>query len=417
MTQALATLDGFSKAGAPVANPTDDGFARGSVPYRRASLALFLAGFSTFSLLYCVQPLLPEFAHDYAISPGASALALSLSTGALAVAILVSGAVSQMLPRRGLMFASMTLAAICNLLAAVAPTWPLLLLARLAEGAVLGGVPAVAMAYLAEEVHPRDLGRAMGVYVAGTAFGGMMGRVGMGLIVEWESWRVAMALLGTLGLASALGFALLLPPSVRFVARPGFDPREHVRLWLTHLRHGSLARLFAIGFVLTSVFVTLFNYAGFRLSAAPFDLGQTAISLLFLSYILGIVVSPWAGYLSDRFGRRGPLAVAILVMGAGALVTLFPALPLVTLGILLVTVGFFAAHSVASGWVGELAGTAKGHASSLYLLFYYVGSSVTGSFGGWFWQHLGWPGVVALVLVLAAIGLVLALSIREPTHA
>lgn len=388
-----------------------EGFERGSALYRRTSLALFLGGFATFSLLYCVQPLLPEFARDYDVAPGVSALALSLTTGALAVAIFISGAVSQMLPRRGLMLASMVLAAACNLAAALAPSWSLLLLARLAEGVVLGGVPAVAMAYLAEEVHARDLGKAMGLYVAGTAFGGMVGRVGMGLLVEWSSWRVAMALLGAAGLVAALGFALLLPASVRFAPKRGFDVRAHARLWTRHLRHRDLWRLFMIGFVLTSVSVTLFNYAGFRLSAAPFGLGQTAISLIFLTYIFGICVAPVAGYVSDRWGRKAPLAGSLAIMAAGALLTLPANLLAIAVGILMVTVGFFAAHAIASGWVGALAGDAKGHASSLYLLLYYVGSSVTGSAGGWFWQHAGWVGVVALTVVLAGVGGALALTI------
>lgn len=392
------------------------GFTRGSAAYRRASIALFLAGFATFSLLYCVQPLLPEFTRDYGISPAQSALALSLTTGALAFAIFLSGALSQMLPRRSLMFGSMALAALCNVLAALAPTWPMLLAVRFLEGAVLGGVPAVAMAYLAEEVHAGDLGKAMGLYVAGTAFGGMMGRVGMGLLVELGSWRMAMATLGVLGLAAAGGFALLLPASVRFTVRPGFDGREHARTWAGHLAHRDLWRLFAIGFVLTSIFVTLFNYAGFRLSAAPFSLGQTAISLIFLSYITGIFVSPWAGHLADRFGRRKPLALALATMAVGAAITIPPNLPLMTLGILLVTVGFFAAHAIASGWIGQLAGAAKGHASSLYLLFYYLGSSITGTAGGWFWQHGGWLGVAALTGTLALVGMLLALTIGTRTH-
>ena len=394
-----------------------DGFRRGSPAYRRASLALFLGVFATFSLLYCVQPLLPEFARDYHVAPAVSALALSLTTGALALTIFLTGAVSQGLPRRPLMFTSMALAAGCNLLAALAPSWPVLLLARLTEGAVLGGVPAVAMAYLAEEVHVGDLGRAMGLYVAGTAFGGMMGRVGMGLLVEYGSWRMAMALLGVLGLLAAAGFAALLPASVRFRARRGSSLRQHATQWARHLRHGDMARLFGIGFILTSVFVTLFNYAGFRLIAPPFRLGQTGVSLIFLSYILGMVASPWAGQLADRHGRRGPLVGMLLVMGLGAVVTLSGSLVLITLGILLVTVGFFGAHAIASGWVGELAGAAKGHAASLYLLFYYVGSSITGSSGGWLWQRYGWWGIVALAVVLALGGIWLAQGVKARADA
>jgi YNFM family putative membrane transporter len=109
--------------------------------------------------------------------------------------------------------------------------------------------------------------------------------------------------------------------------------------------------------------------------------------------------------------------LALLVMAIGALVTLSANLALIALGILLVTIGFFAAHAIASGWVGELSGKAKGHASSLYLLFYYIGSSITGSAGGWFWQHLGWGGVVGLCAGLALLGLMLARGIGAQAKA
>jgi len=104
----------------------------------------------------------------------------------------------------------------------------------------------------------------------------------------------------------------------------------------------------------------------------------------------------------------------IAIMTAGAIVTLAASLPLIVLGICLITVGFFVAHSVASAWVGRLARADKGHASSLYLLFYYFGSSVTGMIGGWAWQHGGWSGEVALTASLALAGIVLAIRIEDP---
>ncbi|PTQ12394.1 MFS transporter [Sphingomonas oleivorans] len=386
---------------------------RGTAAYRRISLALFLAGFATFSLLYCVQPLLPEFARAFGISPAESALALSLTTGFLALAIVAAGAFSQALGRRGLMFGSMASAAILNIGAALSPDWHILLVARACEGLLLGGVPAVAMAYLAEEIDPRHLGKAMGLYVAGTAFGGMAGRVGMGVLTELTSWRGALGALGALDLAAGIGFLLLLPRSRNFVPVAGFQPGTHLRIWAGHLRHPGLLRLFAIGFILPSMFVTLFNYAGFRLSEAPYDLNQTQISLIFLVYGFGMVASSAAGGLADRFGRAPLLALGLALLIAGVALTLLQALSGIIAGILLVTIGFFTGHSVASGWVGRLAGSAKGHAASLYLLFYYLGSSLIGSAGGWFWAHGGWPSVAALTGLLALTGLGLLASMRR----
>ena len=148
---------------------TEHWISRGTSAYLKAGLALFLLGFASFSMIYCVQPLLPEFTHTFHISPGTSALALSLTTGLLAVSILLSSAFSQALGRKGLMFVSMGLAALLNILCGLAPNWHILLIARAVQGFVIGGVPAVAMAWIAEEIHPAHLGKTMGLYIAGTA--------------------------------------------------------------------------------------------------------------------------------------------------------------------------------------------------------------------------------------------------------
>lgn len=383
---------------------------RGTPEYKRAGMALFLAGFASFSLLYCVQPLLPSFAIAFSITPAESSLALSLTTGLLAFSILLAGAYSQALGRRGLMFGSMMLAAILNIIAGVAPDWHGLLAARALEGLVLGGVPAVAMAWLAEEIDPDHLGKTMGLYIAGTAFGAMMGRVGMGLLTEFASWRVAMIALGALCVVSAIGFFVLLPRSRNFVARRGLAPAYHVSAWGGHLRNRRLVRLYAVGFLLTAGFVTLFNYATFRLTNAPYSLSQTQISMIFLTFAFGIVSSSVAGSVVGRVGRRALLIVGFAVMLAGMLLTLAAPLAFIVIGTIFVTTGFFIGHAVASSSVGRLAGNAKGHAASLYLMFYYLGSSIVGSIGGWFWQHGGWTAIVLLTGGLASAGIMLALT-------
>lgn len=409
MSSQVASLQGPH---APASLRSDVSWVRsGTSQFRRAGLSLFLLGFASFSLIYCVQPLLPAFAQSFDISPAESSLALSLTTGLLAVSIVLAAACSQALGRRGLMFFSMMLAAVLNVAAALVPSWHGLLVARALEGVVLGGVPAVAMAWLAEEIAPANLGKAMGLYVAGTAFGAMMGRVGMGLLTEFASWRVAMLSLGVLCLVSAVGFVLLLPPSRHFIRKPGFDPRFHVAIWVGHLRNPRLLKVYALGFALTSIFVALFNYATFRLSLPPYSLSQTWVSMIFLAFGFGIISSSVAGDLADRLGRRPLLLAGFLVMLGGVLLTLSASLLIIAIGIILLATGFFIGHAVASGAVGPLAGHHKGHAASLYLLFYYLGSSVTGSVAGWFWQHGGWPAVVALTGGFAVLGIGLVLSL------
>jgi MFS transporter, YNFM family, putative membrane transport protein len=403
--------------GAAATPPVPAWATRGSVRYRRISLALFLAGFSTFSLLYCVQPLLPVFAQEFGVGPAESSLSLSLSTGFLALAIFCAAAVSEALGRRGLMFGSMCGAALLNLALALAPGWHALLVLRALEGLVLGGVPAVAMAYLAEEIEPRGLGLAMGLYVAGTAFGGMTGRVLTGLVAEFVSWRAATNTIGGLGLLAACGFIFLLPASRNFVRRPSLDPAYHLDAWGRHLRHKGLPLLFATGFLVMGMFIVIYNYAGFRLTAPPYGLSQGAIGLLFTVYLFGIASSSIAGALADRVGRPVVLPIGLAIMGLGIFLTLFTPLAAVIGGIALLTIGFFIAHSVASGWVGRLAGTAKGHAASLYLLAYYLGSSVVGSAGGWVWAAGGWDAIVLFTAGLLALAILMALRLGSLARA
>ncbi|BEV46521.1 MFS transporter [Afipia carboxidovorans] len=388
---------------------------RGTGTYRRISIALFLAGFVTFTLVYDVQPLLPEFATDFQVSAATSSLALSVTTACLAIAILCAGAGSEMFGRRKLMFVSMGLASFLNIAQAVVPDWHALLFIRALEGIVLGGVPAVAMAYLAEEIHPKGLGMTMGLYISGTAFGGMAGRVLSGVIAEHTSWRWALGTIGVIDLLMTFAFIMLLPPSRNFQRQVGFDARFHLQAWGRHLRDAGLPFLFLIGCLSMGAFITIYNYAAFRLVSAPYELNQTQLGLIFTVYLFGIVASSTAGAMVDRIGRAPVLLTGLAVMLAGIGVTLLQPLVLVITGISLVTIGFFISHSVASGWVGRMAKTTKGHAASLYLLAYYTGSSVAGWVGGWFWAAEGWLAVAAFTAVMVACGLAAALHLAR-TH-
>lgn len=389
------------------------GIARGATAFKRASFTLFLAGFSTFSLLYCVQPLLPVFAQDFHVSPAQSALTMSLATALLAVAILCAAVLSEGFGRRNVMFASMTAGALMTMAAALAPGWTLLLLSRAITGLVLGGVPAVAMTWLTEELEPRSAGYAMGLYIAGTAFGGMVGRVGSGILTDFFGWRSALGVFGVTGILAAVGFLLLLPPSRHVVRRMAFDPAFHLRAWLIHLASPGLRMAFLIAFTGMGAFITIFNYVGFHLTAAPYRLGQSDMGLLFLVYMFGIASSSIAGPLTDRFGRRRVLPAGLLLMAAGVVLTLLAPLAAVVAGIVTLAIGFFFAHSIASAAVGRLAGQSKGHASSLYMLSYYAGSSLAGWMGGWFYLAGDWPAVVGYTLVLLAVSVAAALQLNR----
>ena len=386
--------------------------AKGSAEYRRLTLAMLFAGFSTFSLLYSAQPLLPLFAKDFRLTAEAASLAVGLATGPLAVGILFAGALSDRIGRRPMMVAAMFLAGGFSLATAAAPGWYSLLALRFATGVALAGVPAVAMAYVSEEVDHASVGSAMGLYIAGSAFGGMSGRLGVSLLTDIAGWRGAVAAVGVAGLVMAEAFRRLAPESREFV-RSAPSVGETVRGFAGLFRDRAMILLFAEAFVLMGVFVSIYNYAGFRLMAQPYGLGHAAVGAIFLLYLLGSWSSAWFGGLAGRIGRRRVFWVPVVLLIAGVALTAAQPLALVVAGIGIVTIGFFGAHSIASAWVGRRALRQRGQAAALYLFFYYAGSSVLGSLGGIAWTKAGWPGVAWYCGALGVLALIGGLVLRS----
>jgi YNFM family putative membrane transporter len=378
----------------------------------RINRAMLAGGFSAFALLYCVQPLMPQMAQQFALTPAQSSWSLSISTLALAVSLVLSGALSERIGRKKLMTSALLGAAVFTLLSAFARDFTQLLVLRALLGFALGGMPAVAMAYLREEIAPESLGLSMGIYIGGTAFGGMAGRVLASFISDAWSWRPAMAVMGTAGLYAAWEFWRSLPPSRNFKpGQPGLDG-----LWQgarAHLADAGLPWLFALGFLVMGVFVSLYNYIGYRLLAAPFNLGQSAVGALSVLYLIGMVSAVWAGRLADRIGRRNVLWIVMALMLAGLLLTLSGALPVIVAGMALFTFGFFGTHSVCSSWVGMRARAPQALASAMYLFFYYLGSSLVGSLCGLVWSAAGWTGVVGVLALALALAFLIALHLRH----
>ncbi|MCE4024477.1 MFS transporter [Microbacterium sp. Au-Mic1] len=397
------------------------GHAPGSPAYRRLILGLFFAGIATFAQLYAPQAVLPQLARDLAVDPATAALSVSAATLGLAASVIGWSVVADRIGRVPAMAVGVITATVLGMLAPFGGDIVVLLALRCAEGVALGAVPAVALAYLAEEVGPRHAAAAAGSYIAGTTVGGLAGRIVSGLVAEATGWQAGVwAATGLCAVAAGL-FLWLAPRSQGFVPlRLGADRGSGVatRL-LALLRSPRQLALYAQAFLLMGAFVAVYNYLGFRLSAAPFALPAWFVTLLFLAYLAGTASSPWAGVLASRAGRYPVLLGSIAVMAGGAALMLVPLTAVVLLGLVLFTAGFFGAHAVASGWTPVAASAeSRAQASSLYYFAYYTGSSLFGwalgiAFAAWGWAWFG--GIVIGMCASAALAAVIALRAADPS--
>jgi YNFM family putative membrane transporter len=388
---------------------TDRRLRRGDEGFTRVAVAMFAAGAAIFALLYSVQAVLPQLSAAFDVTPAGAGLAMSAAAAAIAVAVIPASALSERWGRAKVLIISVSLAALLGVLLPLSPTYGALLTIRTLQGVAMAGMPAVAMAYLADEIHPSALAGAVGTFIAGNGLGGLTGRMLAGTIGDW---RLGLAAVSALSVGCAIAFALVLPAQRN--ATPGAETGR--RALRRHLADPGLRRLYIAGFVLMGGFVTIYNYLSYRLLHPPFSLAPALVGLIFLAYLAGTAASAVAGRLADRHGARIVLRGAVLVAVVAAATTLPDSLPAVLAGLVLVTAGFFAAHAVASGWVGQLAETARGQAAGMYLFAYYAGSSLGGWVGGLVFERAGWTATVGYVVAMFAVALLPALPDRAAKY-
>ncbi|USK74658.1 MFS transporter [Peribacillus frigoritolerans] len=382
--------------------------------FRKTILALFLGSFVTFADLYSTQPVIPVFAKQFGVSPAMASLTLSFATGTLALCLLLVSFFSENIDRKKIMGTALTLSALLSICVSfIQDDLYILIAIRAIQGAVLAGFPAIAMAYINEEFHPKSLGYVMGIYVSGSSIGGLAGRLIVGVLTDHFSWNIAIGSLGALSLIISLAFWWMLPPSQHAVRVRVSLSRIKTSL-INNLRNNRLVLLFGMAFLLMGSFVTVYNFVGIPLMGPPYHLSQTLIGFIFIIYLVGTFSSTWMGKLADQYSRRVVLLIGIAIMLMGALLTLLDPLLLKIMGLALFTFGFFGAHSIASSWVGSLADKSeKAQASALYLLFYYAGSSLVGASGGLFLMKFGWGGVISAVSILILLAAACAMMVEK----
>ncbi|MEY9876491.1 YNFM family putative membrane transporter [Streptacidiphilus sp. MAP12-33] len=390
-------VDARAPRAAESARTADPRHLPGSPGLRRTQLALFGAGLATFLLLYSTQALLPALSTDLHLTPGQASWTVSAASIGLAVAVIPISALSERFGRTRIMTLSVVAAVAIALVLPLTGDLGTLTALRALQGVALAGLPATAMAYLAEEVHPSALPSAMGLYVAGNSIGGMSGRLLSGVVAGAYGWRAGLAAVAVAALLCAVAFRVLIPRARCF--RPGpVNPRALWRTVTGHLANPLLGRLFALGLLFMTVFGAVYTVLGYRLVAAPFSLPQALASSIFVVYLVGTVTSAGSARIAARLGRRGALYAAITTTSAGLLLTLPESLPLTLLGLVLITAGFFTGHCVASAAVGRTATHDRAQASALYMAAYYVGNSLGGALGASAYHGSGWTGTVSVAL-------------------
>lgn len=347
----------------------------------------------------------------FGASAGMISLVVTASTVAVAMAAPLAGVISDRLGRKKVIVPAALLLAVPTLLAATSTGLGQLLFWRFWQGIFTPGIFTVTIAYINEEWE-EGTGAAVAAYVTGTVLGGFSGRTLAALVAAHFSWRWAFVLLGVLNVLGGLAIAAWLPPGRRFtrVRRKASNAGAMLR----HLRNPRLLATYAVGFCVMFSLLAAFTYVNFYLAAPPFRLGTAALGFLFVVYLVGAVITPFAGRSIDRLGHRVALVLAFSGGVLGIFLTLIQSLPVVMLGLALCCTGVFIAQSAASSYIGTVTLEAQAAAVGLYALFYYGGGSFGAAVPGYFWSHGGWPACVGLVASVQLLTIAVALVFWKP---
>ncbi len=339
-------------------------------------------------------------------------MTVSATTLGVAISAPVFGALTERLARKRVIVVSILGISVPTLLAATSTSLAQLIFWRFLQGILVPGIVAVVVTYIGEEWPPERVALIMSFYVSGTALGGFVGRISAGILADRFSWRISFVALGVASLAGGAAVAAWLPhgrrrgtPSQKVEARSSFPDQVS-----SLLQSRRLIATFAVGFNVLFSLVGVFTWITFYLSAPPFSLSTTALSSLFFVYLIGLAVTPFAGYLITKVGLRAGIGGAIVCSIAGVLLTLAHSLPVVILGLAMLSSGVFIAQTASQSHLRIAAPSgARVTTAGLYITCYYLGGTAAGVVPGAFWALGKWPACVAFIVLMQLVALTIAL--------
>lgn len=390
----------LSEASAELTIPQDGVFSADLGSTSRI-VAVFLCGAFAFLELYCTQPLLPLLSRVFHASETSVGLTISASTLGVAVSAALLALFGERFDRKRLIVGAMAALALVVALTATAHSLQALALWRLGQGLLTPAIFTITIAYITEEWTPLQVPRVMSVYVAGTVFGGFVGRVAGGVLAEHYGWQLMFFVLGLAGAAGAVMTQILLwPPTPKQTSLRIEWPLAPI---LRNLRNKRLLATFGIGFCMLFSLVALFSYITFYLASPPFHLSTTALSWLFSVYLFGLGATLAVGTVLAHIGLRHGMLAAVALCLLGVLITLVPSLMAVGIGLSLASSGVFIAQTCANSFLRDAAPAGnRVSAAGMYICSYYVGGTIGGILPGLLWRAGGWHGCTALICAFLA---------------
>jgi MFS transporter, YNFM family, putative membrane transport protein len=360
---------------------------------------------AAFTTVYITQPVLPVIQDEFAVDARTASLSISMVILGIALANLPFGILADRYPIKPLLLSGGTVITATSLVCAATDSIALLIGARFIQGLFIPSLTTCLAAYLAKSLPASRLNVVMGSYVSATVAGGMGGRLLGGWIHPPLHWRYAFVSASVLLITATIATSIWLP-----VEKEERKAELQQAGFIQLLAQPSLWRVLVIAFSAYFVFSSMFNYLPFYLSKPPFSAPTEVITLMYLAYLVGIVMGPMSGRLSNRMGSGTTIAFGSLVLAAAVAATLIPSLAAIAASLVLMCASFFSIHAAAIGLLNRRLTSSRGRANSLYVLSYYLGGTAGITACGYAYDSYGWNGAVVLGTAVLLLPMVIGLG-------
>lgn len=359
------------------------------------------------SVMYATQPIQPLLAKQFNVSIIKASQFTAVIMLFLAISPIIYGYILEKINVKKMLINSSIILFITNIFLGLATSYELFLFFRVIEALVVPAILTSLMSILAN-IDKENIKFNMSIYVASTVFGGLVGRIFSGFIAtnlsyEFVFYSLSLAILVSIYFISKLSYegeATISKPKITDVMEILKDKRFLIIYFL----------MFCVFFVFSGVL----NILPFRVKEISSNVSEFQISLLYLGYGMGILISLNSSKIVKYF--KNELNTILFGLIFFLFITIFliqENIIFIFILIFLFCVGMFTVHTVSTGLANSMKESQKSLTSGMYLSFYYLGGALGSFLPSIIYEKFGWNMVIYMFCIILLITFILVISKRK----